>query len=179
MKAAINQNNLIIPPAKLPDGSLSAAKTVDLTNYQGRAARVYLSATGQVEINPPANSYWLIAEAVLTPAATQQVQNGTRVNTTSTMQQTARSATGATDTVTLTAGQHIGKLGYAWAPYLAGTDYTEASGVITWLANGRQPKSGDSYQVEILTDITVPAFVQQVLPLDLTKAPVTLFDLPA
>lgn len=179
MKAAINQNNLIIPPAKLPDGSLSTAKTVDLTGCQGRAARVYLSAAGQVEINPSANSYWLIAESALPPAATQQVQNGTRVNISCVVQQTARSATGATDTVTLTVGQRIGKLGYTWAPYFAGTDYTESSGVITWLAGGRQPKSGDSYQVEVLTDTTVPVFEPRPLPLDLTKAPVTLFDLPA
>ena len=179
MKAAINQNNLIIPPVKLPDGSLSSAKTVDLTNYHGRSVRVYLSTVGQAEVNPSTNSYWLVFEAELPPVAAQQVQNGTRVNTASTMQQAARSATGATDTVTLTAGQRIGKIGYTWAPYLSGTDYTESSGVITWLTNSRQPKSGDSYQVEILTDTTIPVFVQQSLPLDLTKSPVTLFDLPA
>lgn len=178
MKAAINQNNLIIPPTKLPDGLLSSAKTVDLTGYQGRSARVYLSASGQVEINPSTNSYWLIAEASLPPTATQQVQNSTRINTASAIQQAARSATGTTDTVTLAAGQRIGKIGYTWAPYQTGTDYTEASGVITWLTNGRQPKSGDSYQLEILTDTTVPVFDQQALQLDLTKSPVTLFDLP-
>lgn len=176
MKASINLSNLIIPSIKLPSGAMSATKTVDLSGLQGRSVRVYLSSLGAVEINPPHDSYWLIAESVLPPPATQQVQVGTHTETAATPSQVVR-GTGATDTVTLAAGQRIGQVGFSWQPYVLGTDYTVSVGAIAWLAN-RKPKAGDQYAVEILTDTTVPTFEQRVLPLDLAAHPVTLFDLP-
>lgn len=177
MKVTLQNSSIDIPKVKLPNGSFSQPLSVDLTAHQGRMVRVYMNKNGQTEINPQSDSYWLIAECNLPAAQTEQVQNGTRVESSSASIQAVRTELD-TDTVPLTTDQHIGNVGFRWARFIPGIDYTATGGQITWLTGARQPQAGDEYPVEIVTLTTVPVFEQRALPLDLTQHAVTLFDLP-
>ena len=177
MKAAIDSNSISIPSVRLPDGTLSTPLTQDMSDYQGRTARVYLSAAGQIEINPQHDSYWLIAEAALPPPATETISAGTREVLTAEPASLMRDAA-AIDPVALAANQFVGMVGCSWAPYRLGEDYLIVDGGIEWVAGGRAPQAGDSYYLEIITASTVPITEQRALPLDLAQHAVTLFDLP-
>lgn len=174
----IGQNSITIPAIALPDGTQSAAQTVDLSVYQGQHVRVYMSSSGQIMINPVSHQYLLLAEITIPPAATQQVQVGTKTQNVSSVVQVVRNAIGTPDQVPLLSGQTVGLVGFAWSGYRLGIDYTELSGEITWATTGRQPKVGDKYQVDVLTGTSVPVLEQQSLPLDLSVTPVTIFALP-
>lgn len=176
MKAAINQNNLIIPPVKLPGGALSVEQTVDLTPHQGSVARVYLSAEGLPEFNLSC-SYWHVAEVALPAPATEAITTGTREVFAAEPVSLVRGEA-AIDPVTLVANQSVGMVGFSWAPYRLSEDYLIVSGGIEWVAGGRAPQTGDAYTIEIVTAATVPITEQRALPLDLAQHTVTLFDLP-
>jgi len=177
MKASINLNSISVPSIRLPDGTFSAPLTQDMSDYQGRTARVYLSATGQIEINPQHDSYWLIAEVALPSPATETISTGTREVLAAEPASLMRGAA-AIDPVALAADQFIGMVGFSWAPHLLGEDYLIVAGGIEWVAGGRAPKAGDAYSIEIITASTVPITEQRALPLDLAQHAVTLFDLP-
>lgn len=176
MRAAINQNNLIIPPVKLPGGALSAGQVVDLTPHQGSVARIYISAAGLPEINP-GDSYWQIAEVLLPIPATETITTDTREVLSAEPVSLVRGDT-AVDSVSLAANQFIGSVGFSWAPYRLGDDYLVVSGGVEWVTGGRAPQAGDAYTAEIVTATTVPVTEQRALPLDLAQHTVTLFDLP-
>lgn len=176
MRAAINQNNLIIPPLKLPGGALSAGQVVDLTPHQGSVARIYINAAGLAEINP-GDSYWQVAEVTLPPPATETITTGAREVLSSEPVSLVRGET-AVDSVTLEANQFIGTVGFSWALYRLSEDYLIFGGDIEWVAGGRAPQAGDAYTAEIVTATTVPITEQRALPLDLAQHAVTLFDLP-
>lgn len=176
MQAAINQNNLIIPPLRLPGGALSVEQTVDLTPLQGRIARVYLSAAGLPEINP-CDSYWQVAEVLLPIPATETITTGTREVLAAEPVSLVRGDV-AVDLISLAANQLIGMVGFSWAPYRLSEDYLIVGGGIEWVAGGRAPQAGDAYTVEVITATIVPTTEQRALPLDLAQHAVTLFDLP-
>ena len=75
MRATTLGSMLLIPPIPLPNGSLSAPCSIDLTAHQGRMARIYLSAAGLPEINP-GDSYWQVAEVLLPIPATETITTG-------------------------------------------------------------------------------------------------------
>lgn len=176
MQATVNQNNLIIPPVKLPGGALSAGQAVDLTPHQGSVARIYINAAGLPEINP-GDSYWQIAEVLLPIPATETVITGTREALSVEPVSLVRGET-AVDSVSLAANQFIDSVGFSWAPYRLSEDYLIVSGGVEWVSGGRAPQAGDAYTVEIVTATTVPITEQRALPLDLAQHTVTLFDLP-
>lgn len=60
---------LNIPAIKLPDGSMSEPSAVDLSQYFGRAVRVYVTTDGAVVINPRQDTYWQVAEVRVPPQA--------------------------------------------------------------------------------------------------------------
>lgn len=177
MRATLNGPCVVIPPILLPDGSLSLDRSADLTEYQGRIARVYVGADGQIFVNPDADSYWQVAEASLPPAVTEQVQIGTRQDF-ATQVATVLRGTGPTDAVSLTENQFIGEVGFPWAPFRLGEDYTVSPAGVVWVEGGRAPAAGADYLVEVVTASTVPITEARALPLDLAQHAVTLFDLP-
>lgn len=177
MRSTLNGACVVIPPIALPGGGMSPDHSIDLTDYQGRIARVYVGADGEVSVNPATDSYWQVAEAVLPPPVTEQVAIGTRQDL-ATQVATILRGTGQTDAVSLTESQFIGEVGFPWAPYRLGEDYTVAPGSVVWVEGGRAPVAGADYLVEVVTATTVPITEARVLPLDLAQHAVTLFDLP-
>ena len=176
MHATTLGSMLLIPPIRLPNGSLSAPCSIDLTTHQGRTARIYINAAGLPEISPCC-SYWQVAEVLLPIPATETVTIGTREVLSAEPVSLVRGAT-AVDAVSLAANQFIGSVGFSWAPYRLSEDYLIVSGGIEWVADGRAPQDGDAYTAEIVTATTVPITEQRALPLDLAQHAVTLFDLP-
>ena len=69
-------NTVTIPAITLPDGSMSLEQQVDLTPYQGQTARIYLTADGRVQVNPPADCWWQMAEVVLPPEQKETTEEG-------------------------------------------------------------------------------------------------------
>ena len=177
MKPSIDSHSISIPPVRLPDGTLSTPLTQDMSDYQGRTARVYLSAAGQIEINPQCDSYWMIAEVALPPPATETITTGAR-EVFATESASLVRGDAAIDPVALAENQFVGMVGFSWAPYRLGEDYLIVDGGIDWVAGGRAPKAGESYYLEIITASTVPITEQRALPLDLAQHAVNLFDLP-
>lgn len=177
MQATIHGSIIIIPPIVLPGGSVSAEQAIDLSPYQGGVARVYVSAAGGFEINPRADSYWQVAEVTLPPAQFEQAQTGTREDITASVA-TARRGAGSVDAVNLDANQWIGDVGFAWARYRSGVDYTASPAGVTWIAGARQPVADSDYLVEIVTATTVPVMEARALPLDLSQHGTRFFDLP-
>lgn len=176
MHATTLGSMLLIPPTRLPNDSLSAPCSIDLTPHQGSIARVYLSAAGMPEINP-SDSYWQVAEVVLPIPATETISAGTREVFAAEPVSLVRGTT-EVDAVTLIENQFVGMVGFSWAPYRMSEDYVIVSGGIEWISGGRAPQAEDPYTAEIVTVTTVPVTEQRALPLDLAQHAVTLFDLP-
>lgn len=177
MQATVNGPNIIIPPIALPGGNRSVEHAVDLSAHQGRIIHVYVSAAGEVEINPRHDTYWQIAEVALPPAQSEQVATGTREEIAAHVA-TIQRGEGLIDAVSLDANQWVGDVGFSWALYRADIDYTIDPGGVVWIDGGRRPAAGSDYLVEIVTATTVPVTESRTLPLDLAQHTVTFFDLP-
>jgi len=176
MEASLNAHRLIIPPIALPGGAFSAEHTVDLSAYQGRMVRVYISAAGEVEINPDHHSYWQVAEVLLPPVQYEQVETGEREET-KTRVVAARRGARSIDAIPLAANESISDVGFTWARYRAETDYIVSAEGVTWIDGGRKPAAGSDYLVTSVTMTTVPIVEPRALTLDLAQHALQYFAL--
>lgn len=165
---------LNVPSLRLPDGSMSASQSVDLSPYQGGVVRVYVNAAGCIEINPAAESYWQVAEAMLPPAATETVVVGTRQDVVFEQRMIQRSE-GDADAIPLAENEWIDAVGFSWARYVAGEDYSLTPTGLTWLTE-RRPAA--DYMVDVAVATTVDVTESKPYPLDLAVHAITLFNLP-
>lgn len=175
MKATITGAVLSLPATHLPNDSFCAAQSIDLTPHQGGPVRVYLSATGSLEVNPSGGSYWQVAEAMLPPAAIETVVTGTQQDVHIEPRMIPRAA-GDDDAIPLAANEWVDAVGFSWARYAAGVDYTLTATGLMWLTAHRPAAD---YLVDVAVATTVDVTENQLLPLDLAAHAVILFNLPA
>ncbi len=172
----VSGSNITIPAIKLPDGTMSKSQAVDLITHQGIVVRIYVDATGKTQINPKRECYWQVCELSLPPEHSEQVQQGVVAQSSSSERMITRGSS-ASDTITLASGESVGRVGFSWHPYAHPDDYSEVKGILKWIAN-HGPKSGDTYNIEIITTINEPNMISQIVPLDLTTTKITTFPAP-
>ncbi|MDI3548115.1 MAG: hypothetical protein PWR10_1767 [Halanaerobiales bacterium] len=70
-----NPGRLVISPFSFPDGNCSGGK-IDLAQFQGGPARVYLDKDGSLSTDLCRDHYWLLAECVLPERQFEQQETG-------------------------------------------------------------------------------------------------------
>lgn len=182
---AINGLVISVPSMLLPDGSMSEPINLDLAAYTERyhrtmdtskKARLYMMLDGEVALNPGSNGtpWWLLAEVDL-PAPEYDIETVPGDPKITTHEVSIERGEGKVDVVPLDENQSIGRVGFSWAPYKTPDDYTTNGGEITWSSG---PEPGDRVVVEIITATPTEIENRTALPINLSAATVTLYDLP-
>lgn len=156
-----------------------ATQEVDLTPYQGQIVRVYLDNNLKMVVNPHYDCFWQLAEMVLNPPQTQQMEKGIKEIE---ERETLYIHRSDTDEDTLDdPGGTVELIGFEWQNYRRGSEWDAACAsnklTITWLTE-RRPKEGEEYPVTIRKTREVPDVASVEVPLDLTKINIVTYELP-
>ena len=149
---------------------------VDLAAYQGQTVRVYLDNTLRLVVNPQYDCYWQLAEMVLPPPTTKQVEKGiVQENVDDTIYITRGEED--TDEIASLAGKEIIEAGFVWCNYKKNEEWQQVSNGIKWLAE-RRPQTGEQYPIVLRSTVERIEYETVIEPLDLSKVQIQFFDLP-
>ncbi len=156
-----------------------ATQEVDLTPYQGQIVRVYLDNNLKMVVNPHYDCFWQLAEMVLNPPQTQQIEKGIKVIEERETVYIHRDDTN--DDVLDNLGGTVELIGFEWQNYRRGLEWDTACAsnrlTITWLTE-RRPMPGEEYPVTIKKTREVTDMASVEVSLDLTKINIVTYELP-
>lgn len=152
-----------------------AMQDADMTPLQGQMVRIYLDDNLNVAINPKQDMYWQLAEMMLPPPMTRQIDQGSVLSAVSNVAYIMRgeSAIDAIDTE----GGRIARVGQFWQNYRQDIEWRVVSGGIEWLTE-RTPKAGEEYSIIIENLLESPNIITEAVSLDLAMVEIKTFGLP-
>jgi len=152
-----------------------AMQDADMTSLQGQMVRVYLDDNLHIAINPKQDMFWQLAEMMLPPPKTRQIDQGSIASPVSNVIYSMRGES-AIDAIDAEGGR-IAQVGQSWQNYRQDIEWRVVPGGIEWLTE-RAPKIGEEYSITIENILESQNVITEAVPLDLEMVEIKTFGLP-